>query len=70
MQGEKGISQDDVIQLLQRQHHEESSRIPAIPSLSLLEFLQKASNPLHASVLYKLKTVSQNRKHGKFQIIV
>ena len=64
MQGQNGINQDDVIQLLQRQY-EESSRLQMVPSLSLLEFLQKASNPLHTSSLCKLMTVRQNDKYGK-----
>ena len=39
----------DAIQLLQRQH-KESSRLQTVPSPSLLEVLQKASNPFHTSL--------------------
>ena len=39
----------DAIQLLQRQH-KESSRLQTVPSPSLLEVLQKASNPFHTSM--------------------
>ena len=56
----------DVIQSLQKQR-KESSRHQTVFSPSLSEVLQKASNPLHTSS--KLKTVSENGKYGKLQVM-
>ena len=49
----------DVIQLLQR--------LQKVPSPSLLEVLQKASNPLHTSSLFELMTLSQNGRYVQLQ---
>ena len=43
--------------------------LQTVPSTSLLEVLQKASNPLQSSNPCKLMTLSQNDRYVKFQIM-